>query len=215
MQLIIDGGTLQSRESTVYSKFPQDNFHYHILTPIKNTIPVAVVRQLVQSLATTSAQPRVVWIQEADCLGVASANTLLKVLEEPPHNTIFVLTLNNKQRLLATILSRCSSLHLTRQDLPQDTELLAQLKLAMGQGIAERLQTSTSHGKDREEIANYFLRVLTSLQKTLQTTTNPKSQRILAQIVRLAQTAVETLGQNGNVTLIRDNFYLSLPRSKG
>ena len=44
---------------------------------------------------------------DADCLGEEASNAFLKTLEEPPAQTIIILTTAEPQRLLPTILSRC------------------------------------------------------------------------------------------------------------
>lgn len=54
-----------------------------------------------------SAQGRVVHIKGADRLNAASANALLKVLEEPPAGVLFVLTAPGEANVMATIRSRC------------------------------------------------------------------------------------------------------------
>lgn len=53
---------------------------------------------------------RVVIIDEADALEVSAQNALLKVLEEPPPSTVFVLVTSRPDALLATIRSRCPRL---------------------------------------------------------------------------------------------------------
>ena len=55
---------------------------------------------------------RVVLIYPAESLNAISANTLLKVLEEPAPQTIFLLVADAPDRLLATLLSRCRRLPL-------------------------------------------------------------------------------------------------------
>ena len=50
---------------------------------------------------------RVVLLYPAESLNTASANALLKTLEEPPPNTVLILVCNRIDRLLPTILSRC------------------------------------------------------------------------------------------------------------
>lgn len=50
---------------------------------------------------------RVVVIADADRMNTESANSILKVLEEPPKNWLFMLTASDASRLLPTILSRC------------------------------------------------------------------------------------------------------------
>jgi DNA polymerase-3 subunit delta' len=53
---------------------------------------------------------RVYIIERADTLNNAAANSLLKVLEEPPEYAVFVLLTPNADRLLPTILSRCQAI---------------------------------------------------------------------------------------------------------
>lgn len=61
-------------------------------------------------LSTYRAGFRVVLVDPADGLNTAAANALLKVLEEPPLNTVFVLVSDQPRRLLPTIRSRCTRL---------------------------------------------------------------------------------------------------------
>jgi len=48
-------------------------------------------------------------IKDAETMQDASANSLLKILEEPPAQTIFILISSHPEALLPTILSRCQS----------------------------------------------------------------------------------------------------------
>ncbi|MFN3751772.1 MAG: DNA polymerase III subunit delta' [Thiobacillus sp.] len=80
-------------------------------------------------LSTYRAGRRVVLVDPADSLNVAAANALLKVLEEPPLNTVFVLVSDQPRRLLPTIRSRCTRIDI---GLPPASEAAAWLK---AQGI--------------------------------------------------------------------------------
>jgi len=55
---------------------------------------------------------RVAVIYPAHAMNLYTANALLKVLEEPPPNTVFLLTADAPDRLLPTIVSRCRRLPL-------------------------------------------------------------------------------------------------------
>jgi len=55
---------------------------------------------------------RVALLYPAQALNVISANALLKVLEEPPPNTVFLLVADAPDRLLPTLVSRCRRLPL-------------------------------------------------------------------------------------------------------
>jgi DNA polymerase-3 subunit delta' len=50
---------------------------------------------------------RVVVLYPAEALNTPASNALLKMLEEPPPNTVFLLATHSLDRLLPTILSRC------------------------------------------------------------------------------------------------------------
>ena len=55
---------------------------------------------------------RVCIVDAADDLNASSGNALLKVIEEPPRNSIFLIVSHSPQRLLPTIRSRCRRLQL-------------------------------------------------------------------------------------------------------
>ncbi len=74
-------------------------------------IKIDQIRELVEALTQTAHQHRqVVVIKTADKMNVAAANALLKTLEEPQGDVVFVLASGNSARLPATILSRCQQL---------------------------------------------------------------------------------------------------------
>ena len=64
------------------------------------------------SLSAADGGRRVVIVDAADEMNVSAANALLKVLEEPPANTILLLVCHQPSRLLPTIRSRCRELRL-------------------------------------------------------------------------------------------------------
>ena len=78
-------------------------------------IIVPLVRRALQFTNLTAAEGgwRVVLVDPADALNVNAQNALLKSLEEPPPNAIFLLACNAPGRLLPTIRSRCRRLMLS------------------------------------------------------------------------------------------------------
>ncbi|MFM8747355.1 MAG: DNA polymerase III subunit delta' [Aestuariivirga sp.] len=56
---------------------------------------------------------RIAVVDSADELNAASANALLKVIEEPPRRSLFLIVCNNLGRLLPTLRSRCLTLPLS------------------------------------------------------------------------------------------------------
>lgn len=81
------------------------------------------------TLSTHRGGMKPVCIWPAEALTAESANALLKMLEEPPQGTIFILVANSLQSLLPTILSRCRKIAMP---MPKQDDALAWLK---GQGV--------------------------------------------------------------------------------
>ena len=77
---------------------------------LKSVITVDQVRLLIARLATHAhaGGMRVVMVDPADRLYPNAANALLKILEEPPGDTVFILVTEDRARLPATIRSRAS-----------------------------------------------------------------------------------------------------------
>ena len=97
---------------------------------LRTEIVVSDVRAATDFLHRTASEGgwRVVIVDTADELNRTAANALLKVLEEPPPATVFLLITHAPGRLLPTIRSRCRTL--TLHALPSTTvlELLTQYR---------------------------------------------------------------------------------------
>jgi DNA polymerase-3 subunit delta' len=76
------------------------------------SIPVATVRTIRSSLAQKPPQSgkRIIIIEQMDRMRTMSADALLKLVEEPPPQTLIVITTSKPDRLLPTIISRCRRL---------------------------------------------------------------------------------------------------------
>jgi DNA polymerase III subunit delta' len=95
-----------------------------VLEPDGQTIKIEQVRTLQSNIALAPymANQRVVIIDKADSMTLQSANSLLKTLEEPTGNVVFILIAVSRQKLLDTILSRCMVIDFK----PIDREVLAE-----------------------------------------------------------------------------------------
>jgi DNA polymerase-3 subunit delta' len=92
------------------------------LRPSGDMIRIAVVRDLIQRLAVKPYEQgrRVVILADAHTMNPEAGNALLKLLEEPPQNTLLILTARQMADLLPTIASRCQQIRfapLQREDL--------------------------------------------------------------------------------------------------
>jgi len=67
------------------------------------------IRELIEraQFAPVQCRYKVYVIDEVHMLSVSAFNALLKTLEEPPNNVVFILATTDPQRVLPTIISRC------------------------------------------------------------------------------------------------------------
>jgi DNA polymerase III subunit delta' len=75
-------------------------------------IKIEQIRQLIDDVSKTSHQNHyhIVIIEPAETMNIASANALLKTLEEPTQKTLFILVSDQIHLLPATVRSRCQIL---------------------------------------------------------------------------------------------------------
>jgi len=106
-------------------------------TKKKTQISVAQIRDLASFLSLSSHRSgglRIVLIHPAEALNLASANALLKMLEEPADGVVFILVAHQVQRLLPTIISRCQKINMP---IPDEAQAMAWLE---EQGIVNAKQ---------------------------------------------------------------------------
>ncbi len=84
------------------------NFHLIDVLEDKKNIDINQIRELIINLNKSSfnKKKRFVLIDNIELLNLNSINALLKILEEPNENIIFIL-INNNKRVLPTLKSRC------------------------------------------------------------------------------------------------------------
>ncbi len=86
----------------------------------------------IRSLRTTAhhsahtASRRAFIIEQANTMNASSQNALLKVLEDPPSDVLFILVVNSSSDLLETVVSRCLTLSLSAPSLEEAVEHLVE-----------------------------------------------------------------------------------------
>lgn len=108
-------------------------------------IRVDDAQEILKSLALKSYEGghkiMIVWM--ADKLNTAAANKLLKLLEEPPEKTIFILITENEESIIATIRSRCQAIHfngIPEADITKALVELHQVDPKTAQNLAHQAQ---------------------------------------------------------------------------
>lgn len=91
------------------------------------------------ALKPMTATRRVAIIDDANTMNDASANALLKTLEEPPAGSILFLTAPESASILSTIRSRCQPILFSPLSMPDVTDLLIQQGLTEDQAQAQSI----------------------------------------------------------------------------
>lgn len=79
----------------------------------KKTISISQIREMGEkiSLKANEARFRALIISDAETMNIQAQNALLKMLEEPPEKTLFILITKTTESFLATVISRCRLFH--------------------------------------------------------------------------------------------------------
>ncbi len=97
---------------------------FHLLDGREGTIKVDQIRQIITKVATSPhvSHAKVVVLAQAASMNLNAANAVLKVLEEPPKGTFFILTADASSQLIATVRSRCLLVNLPQPSVQQVVE---------------------------------------------------------------------------------------------
>ncbi|MGM7668455.1 DNA polymerase III subunit delta' [Microbacterium sp. A93] len=105
----------------------------------KVIITIKEARALVERsyFAPSAGRYRVLVVEDADRMVERTSNVLLKALEEPPENTVWILCAPSEADLLPTIRSRVRTLRLREPDVADVTRLIVQ-RTGADEAIAEQ-----------------------------------------------------------------------------
>jgi DNA polymerase-3 subunit delta' len=133
---------------------------------LARNISVDQVRELGEFIALTPALSpwRAIVIDTVDELEASGANALLKILEEPPPNSLFFLVSHAPGRLLPTIRSRCRRLDFANLDDDAMTSILE--KQAPDLGAAERRRIIAMSGGSAGRALAFAEHGLAKLEET-------------------------------------------------
>ena len=100
---------INSKTYKLISSKIHPNFFYINKKDEKNYIEISQIRELNNFIYTSSLNDslKIIMIDDAEFLSTNSANSLLKIIEEPNKNVQFILVFDNSKFMLETLKSRC------------------------------------------------------------------------------------------------------------
>lgn len=161
---------------------------------------IATVRNLQKTLflKPIRGKAKACVIQNAHTLTIEAQNALLKLLEEPPDNTIIILSANDTNAFLPTIISRCSVIQLS------SLQNIKTLTLPQ-ESIGQRLKLAQDLAKDKNEAITWLENAILSMRQEI---INEKGQ--IQAIKSLQETYVILKTTNTNTRLTLENLFLNI-----
>ena len=182
----------------------------------RSSIRVDEIRHLKSffSLSVSDGGSRVAIIDCAEDMNLNAANALLKTLEEPPKDTVFLLISHNPQSLLPTLKSRCRQLRLSSLTESDLKSALKQINLTIPENDSEiySLLGSGSVGNsirliehDGASLYRNLLSLLNQLpnlnsfelEKFIRTVSSNKSRGRLELLVEMLNTVIARISKAG------------------
>lgn len=217
---LIAGGNEKSRWQKILEIYktvkpnqdPETDPDTQILTT-ETTLKIEDIRNLshLLSLKPYSTPPKITIMAKVEKLTFEAQGAFLKLLEEPPGETVFILAVDNLENLLPTIVSRCRLIHLSAEskinlsekEIKENQELLEKI---LKSSAGERIKL-TDKIKNREEAQNFCQIQLFLWREKLLKKQNPETVAVIREI----QKTLDYLSANVNPRLAVENLLLSYP----
>lgn len=171
----------------------------HKLTLIPFTVKtIKEARELKKMLLTTPNYNCAYLLKNIDEASIDALNALLKLIEEPPFNTYFILTTRNSSRVIPTIISRCEVIR-SREIVPVTIdEQILNLSLDQRLKLIENIKT-------RIDAINFISNVIRECELKLTTSNDIRG---LTKTLAFAHQSYIYLEANGNIKLNLYNFVI-------
>jgi len=169
-----------------------------------NSIGIEHIRDLEKKLALKpyKAKIKIVVINEAEKLTLPAQNALLKTLEEPPANSLIILTASKKDLLLPTVVSRCRIIRLKEETYLEKRSL--EFPEFRGRRVGECLKIIRSLLTTKEQAKNFCQQLLLKEREVFikePSIKKAKNIRYILKTIRLLESNVNPILATGNLLL--------------
>lgn len=194
-----------------------DVFDINILESNQNTsIGIDEIRNFQKKLYLKPIKSKVKAgiIKNAENLTFTSQNAMLKLLEEPPINTIIILEITNKEVLLPTILSRCQLIEIKDklieildEEINKNFDLIFNLD-ALPAG--EKMKIAQNYSKTKEMALLWIEQMIISVRKKIIREHNELLNKKIVEILKSLQKTYEIISStNVNPRFSLENLLIN------
>ena len=180
----------------------------------EKTVGIEKIRDLQKRifLKPLKSDQKAVILESYNGLTLEAQNALLKVLEEPPANTIIIILTASLDSILPTVLSRCVIVNinetkkLTGEEIADNLRLLSSVK----NNYSRALVLAQNNSKDKEFALLFLEKLIISCEKNLNNN-GDFSLQDLGKILKKLQTTYTIIKTaNVNTRFALENLFLNL-----
>ncbi|MCL5438444.1 MAG: hypothetical protein M1268_00460 [Patescibacteria group bacterium] len=175
MQSILVSGDPKDTENYTLKICEENKISNFDISFIKDEKPgIEQIRNLQKGifLKPFKSKIKITIIQNAEKMTIDAQNALLKILEEPPPDTIIILTATKKDFLLPTIISRCKIIELKKETSKLSEKEIIDYQnvinsLIGGLKVGERLKLAEGFSKTKEEALSFLKNSMVIVRENL------------------------------------------------
>lgn len=177
--------TAEEQAFKICRDFFINRFDITVIDKTSQSIGIADIRGFQNKifLKPLKSKIKAVILKNSENLTIEAQNALLKILEEPPPNTIIILIAKSKDSLLSTIQSRCKIIDIKEQmtgSLEKESAQYLNILISLNSlRIGERLKTAQDNSKTKEDALVFLEKmILTARQKIIDCVNNNQSKTL-------------------------------------
>lgn len=178
----------------------------------EETLGIEQVRNLQKNLylAPYKGTYKLLCLYNADTLTSEAQNALLKVLEEPPVHTFFLLIAKTEEAFLPTVLSRCTVVKEKKEATPISDEEKAiiseDVAILLGQDIAPKLLLAEKKSDEKNNTTKWLEDLINVAHQELLTDDDPHKAQLLISLLKTSEILTR---YSVNKRLLLENTFLS------
>lgn len=198
----------------IKSKYKITLLNLFEFTP-ETSVGIDLVRKIKSMLTNKNVSGlRLVIVYKFETATEEAQNAFLKLLEEPPSDTIILLVAKDSQKILPTVFSRCHLIktnpNVSNKSTSEEnlTDLMEILKSSPG----KRLQIAGNYNKNKNDALNFLNSQILLLGSSLYNPPENLSIRQITEIISKIESARRFLEANVSSKAVLDVLFLGLPR---
>jgi replication-associated recombination protein RarA len=191
----------------------------HVIQPVKGSIGIEAVRELIGvfqlKVPGRGNIKRIAIIEDAELMGIEAQNALLKILEEPPADSVLMLTSSRPQGLLPTIRSRGgSNVGAIKRLLSGevDNSSVELVKKVLGSTSYDRMLLVDGLAKQKDAAQDFIDTLAAVAMASLEAAAKRGAATVerWRNILQSAHTAQQAFDKNGNAKIVLTELMLAL-----